>query len=531
MKSLLCCLFAAVVCYVTNAARAQVGRPVIQFHSVGCDALDVHVFDSLPDDEGLSNVELLFDPLGVSGHSIESYNVAFDGPETDVQSGDLSVVLHLRVIDPFDTAYAAIWAINHAGVDRVEEWHFQPVGLKRVPNVLGFDTTLLGNEACELLQIESDSGFQVLGVEKTPLSHFTLGSTSPTPMTLTSSNSFNVYVCYNATDTVVVRDTLWLDVAGSSCYTRLPLPIEGHATAPIIYAEDLAFKGTDTGATDCKFVRVWNRGTAPLIVHAMPPSSPFTVESNNVSIDPDSSHYFQACFAPHNYQVYTGQVLWQTNMDPHYTASWGKQRSTITGESQHPGLHWDTSAAFYDPVNGTSNLFSCYITNTSSTPALFDRIEFAGKDSSDFLTTNSPSSRLVLQKDTLFLSLQFKPDLHTLVPERMAVAYILSNGARVDSLFLTGVTGQAAVDGMDAAEEGIVIYPDPASGIALHARFTGRGPQRYELLDVLGRTLSSKLIGDVSEADIDIAHIPNGEYFIRADYPSKIVVQKISIQH
>src|SRR5205085_180736 len=105
---------------------------------------------------------------------------------------------------------------------------------------------------------------------------------------------------YTTVDTSVLRDTIWLDVAGSSCYTRMPIPLAGHGLSPILVAEDLLIKGVDTGTTECRSLRVRNVGTADLLVGPGLIAAPFQFGSTqSVTIGPNGYHDFSLCFSPH----------------------------------------------------------------------------------------------------------------------------------------------------------------------------------------------------------------------------------------
>jgi hypothetical protein len=519
---------------VRSAEAQGFGRPNIYLIPYGCNELDVVVSDSNTKDQGLSNVELLFDPLGVFGHKIESFNVDFDGPQVNAQDGDLVTRFRIKVVDPLDTAYAAIWAINHTGRETLVEWHFKPAGLQRSPNVLSLDTVVMGGTACATLRLlsNSDSSFVIDSIEGAHLTYFSLTSNSHTPMTLTKGNAFSVNVCFMAQDTAQVRDTIWIDLHGPVCYHRIPVPLAGHALTPILYAGDLEFIGVDTGTTACNSVRVWNIGTAPLTVNPNPASSPFQFESTPpATIAPNGHHDFTLCFLPHQYGPIQTDLTWQTNMDAPHTAGFGKQFSHITAFAQPAGLHWDTTAGFYDPANSGSNTIQFYVFNTSKAPLILDRIQFVGIDSTDFfIVGNTHAGDTIPTHDSVEVTIQFTPSLLILTTNRSAAALIVSKGVAGDSLFLNGKTGQFdAVKPSAHTSLTISLYPNPATGLVLRMSSPDEIPRRVTLLNVLGASLWTSAELKENELEVPIRSLPNGEYFLRIAYSDRTVMRKLSV--
>src|SRR5690242_2387987 len=89
MRYILYSLFGAFVIFCLAPVSAiatpvKLGKPHIYLAQNGCDDhLTITASDSTPDDQGLSDVEILWDSLGVIGPPLVSYNVGYDGSEPD----------------------------------------------------------------------------------------------------------------------------------------------------------------------------------------------------------------------------------------------------------------------------------------------------------------------------------------------------------------------------------------------------------------------------------------------------------------
>src|SRR5207249_3412719 len=92
--------------FVYSFAQAQTSKPTITLAPIGCQGLSVHVIDYAKSDQGLADVEVLWDSLGIyTGQSFVSYNVVFDGPEPQDYYQNPADSFKLTVLDPTDSAY------------------------------------------------------------------------------------------------------------------------------------------------------------------------------------------------------------------------------------------------------------------------------------------------------------------------------------------------------------------------------------------------------------------------------------------
>lgn len=106
--------------------------------------------------------------------------------------------------------------------------------------------------------------------------------------------------------------------------------------------------------------------------------------------------------------------------------------------------------------------------------------------------------------------------------EKYIIGGIAQNRQVSASVLKLTYTGSLSVEGA-VAENGPFVYPNPTNGM-VHLQHEGR----FELLDIHGRTILSQ--NGVSNASVDLSHLPNGVYMVRLVTRNSTFLQRIVIQ-
>ncbi|GEM_PF-3961782 len=513
---------------VLLAHPTNFGKPNIYLTPNSCQSMIVTVSDSTAADQGLSDVEILWDTLGVIGPPLVSYNVAYDGPIPDqsVYTYELVTTFGIKVIDPLKPAYAAIYAVGHAADTAVYQWHYSPPKMSRSVDSLNFSVLVGANDSCTSFSFTNlgDSLLPIANVEIPADAHLNVHS-DITSGALGPSKSFTVNVCFSPIDTESVEDTIYID---AGCY-RIPVPISGRGLAPMIDAADEVFNGIDTGVTACGAIVVYNRGTAPLILAPQGPSAPFRIYN---AMFPDTIaagkfQYFMVCYTPQKYGRDSDLIVWLTNEPAQYPHG-AKDITHLVGISSAGGLHWSDISGYYDPAGGTADTLTFQVVNTAVVPKMGDSIHVGGAFATDFVIQNPFFHKNFSAGESYLLEISFRPNLFTTASFRTATAYIFSGGTAVDSLFLTGVQPTAAVDEW-ATSSNIQIYPNPVQGDVLHVTLNGRDWTNASVLDELGHLLWTSQPILNGSFDIPTVGLPAGNYFLRIESKGNIATKMFSV--
>lgn len=503
-----------------TSVRAQFSQPRIKFTPTGCQDVFVNVDDVLPADGGLSEVEVLYDPDGIyTGKSIVSYNVQFDGPEPPDYYGNTSDSFRIKVIDPTDTAYLAVWAVNHSGRSSLQEWHFRPIALSKAVTGSLINDSIGATTCADFTLTNNDTAITFSGIGIPSRPGFTFSNLSPAAGTiLKKGDRITFHVCFKSESADTIYDTL---VANIGCFT-IPFELMGSGRTPMISAENVNFTSLELDDTACEPLRVWNRGNAALWVSgAVSPNSEFTLSGPSPAlIEPDSFRDFEVYFEPKgHYGPREMQIQWHTNQPPEYPSGY-KDISYITANAAAGDLHWDRVTALYDPANDTTldlDVLTFTITNTSKSAKVLDSIMIVGPEAATFVsfTDYSPTfpKALTLSKDQSdTVKIQWQP-----IPpppiEQTAVAYIMSGGVATDSLFLTGLFPSLSVSTTKSITR-FEMYPNPLTGNSLHLTVGDANPAMVDVRNILGQSVISYDITGYQN-DITLPDLNAGLYFVR----------------
>ncbi len=510
------------------ATPKKLGVPIITFAQYGCQGLAITVTDSTPDDEGLSDVELVFDSLGINGPALESYNVYYEkDPNQGDYVGSVSMSFHVLVFDPLKPAYAAIYAVNHAGITTVKEWHFYPVRMSLAVDSFVLDLSSGSVDTSGVISLQNSGIADVIidSIQNPIHPQFRI-SKRTFPIQLPTGSSVKFTARFGAQDTTTVADTAYIF---TGCY-RIPVLLSGNGIVPIIDAEDVAFNGVDLDTTECKSLRVWNHGSSPLRIAQAVTGGYFLLEGNFPSSIPPGGYLdYNVCFAPKQaYGIYTRDIVWSTNEPAAYLHG-QKDVSHIIGIAAVGGLHWDRVKEIYTPADGGADTLIFQIANTSSHTKQFDSLAFGGADPGDFPITNVVTTHTSETAGSMIeVDIAFRPDLHSQAAVRSATVYVVSGGLRVDSLFLNGYTGQAAVSEKDRLPA-IRIYPNPVHGATLHVSSGDTQPSEARLFDMLGNAVWTLARTPPTEFEIPVLGITPGPYLLRLVYPNASISRMITI--
>ena len=238
------------------------------------------------------------------------------------------------MIDPTQTAYAAIWAVNHAGRSIIAEWtSFKPLAMKIEQYDPSLANDTVGAMICTHYSAINRSGTALMFSKFLPAQRtgFTVSNLQPSAgSTIQPDQQISFDICYSSKDTISILDTAFINI---DCY-QIPVVLVGSAKAPIIDAEDVAFNGVDVGDTACKTVRVWNRGSGELVLSGKSTSSEFTlIGSFPDRIPPYSFQDYSVCFIPKgSYGTRDLTIAWTTN-EPSVYAHGNKDVTLVTGIS------------------------------------------------------------------------------------------------------------------------------------------------------------------------------------------------------
>jgi len=528
--SCLICLFTFTLVLPSVASPVQFGKPRIRVTPNGCQSLSVVVSDSIPDDEGLSDVYLVFDPGGIAGPAKLSYNVWYDGSEPQQADyvGNPMIAFGVHVIDPLKPAYAAIYAQNHIGLDELYEWHYTPTpDLNFTLDTIPFTTLNVGSKQLVTVSLVNEgtpSAVKVTGIEFPNSNNFKVESvTGPSDSLLATGGRLIFSITISPALPQEFSDTIYIDLG---CY-RIPIIIAGQGKAPLIDAEDAEINGIDTNSTGCTTVRVWNRGNSDLQIDGGSIAPPFTLQGTFPSIiAPGDSGVYIICFTPTgSYGTTKADLVWSTN-EPTSLQHGIKDVSHITGTSAQGGLHWDRRSAHFSTKTGIGTL-PFHIMNTAGTAKRFDSIIFEGAFPHDFVIENSIAYHVDEQPEkSIPCNIHFHPDT-VFVANRSATAYIISNGIRVDSLQLTGTLDFLLDVASPEAAIHVGIYPNPASNL-LHVTTSSPEICTVEILDLMGRTSTVKYSG-TGRLDISVGNLQDGEYFARVSIGQRSILRRFTI--
>jgi hypothetical protein len=505
--------------------------PKVSITKSGCQGASVLILDELTVDQGLSVVEVLYDSEGLyTTNKLVSYNVTFDGPEPPDYYSNTADSFKIKVIDPTRDAYLAVYAANHLGRSTVAEWRHKAIGMQMTGDG-AFTNDTVGATTCSSFKIiNHDTTILFGGITSPSRSGFTVSNiSSPAGSSLKNGDSVTFQICFESR----TIDTLFDTLAASVGCNSIPIPLMGTGLAPIIDAEDVTFNGVDLTDTACKLVRVWNRGSSPLILSGKSTSTEIILAAAFPdTIPPHSFEVYDVCVAPKGaYGARTADIVWSTNEPSAYAH--GYKDTTHVGANASPaGLHWDRLVAYYDPAHDTTlelNVLTFQITNTAHLTEVIDSIVINGPQAETFVSYQMQFPRGVgLAPDqSMNVAIQWRPDVPP--PDiQTAKAYIFSAGVATDSLFLFGIFPSLSVSN-DVVESHFKIFPNPVTGNSLHVWVADPSEASIEVLNVLGNVVTSTPIAQ-AEGEITLPQLAGGTYFVRMTQHGVTQTKRIAIE-
>ncbi|MDP4231509.1 MAG: T9SS type A sorting domain-containing protein [Bacteroidota bacterium] len=309
-----------------------------------CGKWHVCVRDNRKNSPGIRSVSILNDPMAVQFSPAKvSVNCRFDDTfdpnhfgEVELPGLDSVVCFDVLVNVPFSAAYAAILITDNAGNEDVVELHYAPTNLylsRTLP--IHFDDRTIGSDTCIFFTIKNTGPTpQIietanLGVTK----GFSLASTQPTlPVSLAQNDSEIMKICYTATDTAVVSDTLMVTM---DCLT-IPIQLLGSGATGLISAQDLGFGKLDTSQSEILPLAISNIGKRPFTFTTnwtITGSTAFSIDPPPFPavLQPKGQKTITVKYSPKSVIKDTARINWTTDIGAPYTES-VKSYSILTGE-------------------------------------------------------------------------------------------------------------------------------------------------------------------------------------------------------
>jgi hypothetical protein len=403
-----------------------------------CGGWNFHVTDSLPLDNGLADIQLLNDPVGVYTRPGKvSFNTELDPSGYQVQVGSLSADFGVKVSNPLKDAYAAIYVVNRAGNDTVIEVSYRAPKLKLTPDSANFRYVIINGNVCTDFVLKNtgkatDRIFTIIDA-KLLLNdgNFAIATITPKlPKVLKPGDSIKFTACYTALDTGLIHiDTIILK---TDCF-EAPVQLLGSGITPIIKATDIDFGQVQVGTTSCKTATITNVGTAPLVItknwllndtvnFSFPDSTKLPA-----TIQPGESITVTFCFHPHKAGSDTGRCDWGNNLVPPFLHQI-KDFTILRGKATKSSVLWVPSR-LADTVTceQRDTFFHVNLTNIGNAQATIDELKIIGPDAAEYkiiAIQNNYSHPKVNQPinggDTIWVDIEFAADLTKPAPKTYA---------------------------------------------------------------------------------------------------------------
>jgi hypothetical protein len=191
---------------------------------------------------------------------------------------------------------------------------------------INFPLTEVGQQACSTI-VYKNNGTVPINLEHASLlkgRDFQITSITPAvPTFLKPGEMVEIAVCYLATDTLFVEDSVVVETSSNRSYFSL----RGKGGIPLIYATDIDFGKVPVGTSTCKPISISNEGAFPFILtkdwilnnltlFRMDPSSAALMP---LSIPPGGHINLTICYTPEQTDFCDSSAIeWGTDIDNQY---------------------------------------------------------------------------------------------------------------------------------------------------------------------------------------------------------------------
>ena len=407
-----------------------------------CNGWTVHVHDGNPLDQGIAQVEILKDPLGIlkrkpgtdSGYI--SSNCSFDPPNFVVIPGDTAVTFHVKVDNPLQDADGWFWVLNVAGNDTLVHVHYKAPHLSFLPDSAAFYNSQIGIDTCTHFTFKNLGKTGELSFNVTGL-HWLQGgqgvrltsTVPPLPYNLKPGDSIIFNVCFNAsTPAHVYLDTM---VVETDCPTPIAAVI-GTTTTPEIQTEDWDFGAVLIGQTKCHPIRVWNSGKAPFTLTkqwVLDNHYNFSFADTGLlplTIKPGETVTLNFCYSPSQDTAKDSTVQhWSSDIPEPFTHT-KKDYSVLKGSGIKPSLSWDRLSENITTECDHDTTFRAYLRDLGTAGILVDSVYITGPTKNEWTISRTQSGKPATQafafnpEDSAWYEFHFVPDLSKPLPQRWA---------------------------------------------------------------------------------------------------------------
>ena len=312
-----------------------------------CGKWHVCVHDGRKINAGIRSVSLLNDSLATQfTPGKQSSNCHFDPSfdpanfgEVELPGTDSVVCFNVEVNFPIDSAYAAIRITDNAGNLQLVELRYSPIKFSITPSSypITFGNMKIGTDSCLFVRVKNTAAVpqMILSANLASGIRFNLTLVSSTlPIQLAAGDSVIMKLCFSASDTAFVKDTLNLAL---SCLT-IPIELTGRGAIGLIYADDYNAGQVIVGRNASRLLIVKNIGTKPFTLTnnwTMTGSNAFsftTIPVLPTVIQPTGQPVaVQVNYVPTAIGKDTAIIHWNTDIEAPYTQS-VKSYSILTGE-------------------------------------------------------------------------------------------------------------------------------------------------------------------------------------------------------
>ncbi len=337
----------------------------IEIDTLCTGAWDICVTDN-NEGGGIRYVSLIDDSGGYMfpGKSYKHKNVSIheiNNPQPVIEfsrpGDEKSYCFTIGINDPGADASAPVIIYDKAGNYTILDLRHSPQKLTVTPDPFVdpdlFGTPKMSEKICTTFTISNQLGnIQTYWIHTitTSTSQFTIESIKPLPPTqLFGGDSLTFDVCFQASDTLLHRDTV--KVTGTCLDLRLPLAAS--TVRPILIASDVTFGDLLVGKTAYKPVTLKNTGQATFTVQggSIIQSDPiFSFDSASsarfpLAIAPGATVTLNVCYTPDTVRSHTAFISWQTDIVPPF-ASEQKSITNLSGQGYaEPGVVGEHSVA------------------------------------------------------------------------------------------------------------------------------------------------------------------------------------------
>lgn len=122
--------------------------------------------------------------------------------------------------------------------------------------------------------------------------------------------------------------------------------------------------------------------------------------------------------------------------------------------------------------------------------------------------------------------------VRTDVPRQLVIHLITSNGDKVLSHTLN-INGQLTVGAADhETKESLSIFPNPAGSTVYVALPPGpQGAVELQVVDMAGRVVLRQMTSSTVRSKLDLGHLPDGLYTLKASLQGKVISARLQVRH